>query len=217
MTGPQYGPPPGHGPVPGYGPAPGYGPPAGYAPPGYGPPGYGPPGYGYPPAPPVPGPVARPAAATTGVGLFALAAVLGVVGAVLVLANRDAYVQQALQEIGFTDPELSGGFGGAFVDTVSTATTTFSAVLGLLSATVCGTVSAFAWQGRGWARIVLWVLAGLGVLGVLGAVQAPLAVIAVVGVVQVTALVGGAVLLALGPVGHWYGVVARRRTAGLPG
>jgi Trk-type K+ transport system membrane component len=159
--------------------------------------------------------MARPATAAAGVLAYVLATVSGLVGAVVVLANRDAYVEQALRDLGLggTDPEP--GFADAFVGGVSTAATTATAVLGLVAVALYGTMTAFAWQGHTWARIVLWVLSGLGLFGLVGAIGAPLVVITVLGVLQVALLVAGAVLLALPASGDWYRVCGQRRAAGL--
>jgi hypothetical protein len=160
--------------------------------------------------------MARPAVATAGVLAFAVSALVGLVSAVVVLTNRDAYVEQALREVGLSSSDIESGFGSAFIGSVSTAATTAAAVTTLLGVALYATMSAFAWQGHNWARIVLWVLGGLGLFGLIGALQAPLAVITVLGVLQVLLLGAGAVLLALGPATTWYRVRGLRRAADLP-
>ncbi len=156
----------------------------------------------------------RPTTATAGVLAFVVAAASGLASAVVVLTNRDAYLEQALRDLGLSGTGLDDGFTDAFVGGVSTAATTATAVFSLLGVALYATMAAFAWQGHGWARIVLWVLAGLGLFGLVGAVQAPLAVITVLGVLQVLLLVGGAVLLALPATNDWYRVSGLRRAAG---
>jgi hypothetical protein len=158
--------------------------------------------------------MARPTTATVGVLAFVLAAVAALVGAVVVLTNRDAYVEQALRDLGFSGTELDSGFADAFVGGVSTATTNLTVVFGLVTVALYATMAAFAWQGQNWARIVLWVLAGVGLFGLIGAIGAPLVVITLLGVLQVAALITGATLLALPATGDWYRVTGERRAAG---
>ena len=66
----------------------------------------------------------------------------------------------------------------------------------------------FAWQGRNWARIVLWVLGGLSVLGAgstgSAADTGQCGFLTSLSVFQLLLLVAGLVLLALKPSNEWY-------------
>jgi hypothetical protein len=65
----------------------------------------------------------------------------------------------------------------------------------------------FAWRGYNWARIVLWVIGGLGVAsGIAGVLtqSSPLPFLNVLSVFQVLALAAGVVLLALKPSNEWF-------------
>jgi hypothetical protein len=65
----------------------------------------------------------------------------------------------------------------------------------------------FAWTGRNWARIVLWVFAGLGLAfglpGLLGQTS-PLPALTALSVFQLLALAVGSVLLATKASSDWY-------------
>jgi hypothetical protein len=64
-----------------------------------------------------------------------------------------------------------------------------------------------AWQGRNWARIVLWVLGGLSVLGGLYGLTADTGqtgFLTSLSVFQLLLLIAGLVLLALAPSNEWY-------------
>jgi hypothetical protein len=67
-----------------------------------------------------------------------------------------------------------------------------------------------AWQGRNWARIVLWVLGGLSLAS---AFSAPGAGTGVPGLLQLPLLVVGIVALALKPSNRWYVAERDRRRA----
>ena len=74
----------------------------------------------------------------------------------------------------------------------------------------------FAWTGRNWARITIWVLAGLSLLfGVVGlAVGGDSGVPAggVLSVLQLLLQAAGVVLLALRPSSAWYRAEGQRRS-----
>ena len=65
----------------------------------------------------------------------------------------------------------------------------------------------FAWKGRNWARIVLWVLGGLSVLfSLLGA-----GALGFLGILGLLLTIAGIVLLALKPSSDWYRAETQRR------
>jgi hypothetical protein len=82
----------------------------------------------------------------------------------------------------------------------------FGIVLGFFFIAVYGLFVWFAWRGRNWARIVLWVLAGLGIVsGLAGlAVGSPLPFLSALGGFQMLLLIAAVVLLALKPSTEWY-------------
>ena len=64
----------------------------------------------------------------------------------------------------------------------------------------------FAWQGRNWARIVLWVLGGLAVLSGLIGLAGPgtTGLLTTLSLVQTLLIAVGIVALALKPSNEWY-------------
>jgi hypothetical protein len=81
-------------------------------------------------------------------------------------------------------------------------------VIGLVMAALQIMFIWFAWNGRNWARIVLWVLGGLGVLSGLFAVAAPQAgqpgFLVGLSLFSFLLTLAGIVLLALKPSNEWY-------------
>jgi hypothetical protein len=213
MTSGQSGPPAGWGPEQG-GPPAGWGPEQGSPPP-YGAPGqpYGPPpGQQWPayPAPPSlpqpayggPVPTERPLAVRAGLGGFVGAIVLGVVSALVTFLNWNVLISDALSRL-------------AAQDRMDPATVKASADLGLkvgvvaaiLSVALYGLFVWFAWRGRNWARIVLWVLGGLGVLGGLVSLAGPASPVPFLtglDLFRVLLELVGIVALALKPANEWF-------------
>jgi hypothetical protein len=222
---PQQGGQPPYGQQPGYGQQP-YGqhqPPYGQQQPPYGQqPGYGQeqPGYGQQPAPygqqgysaypAAPGfgqqpggpstPTPRPSTVTYGVGAFLLYSLLGLLSSIITFASLDTYINDAAAQAGVTAESVR-------------SVVIVTAVIGLLFLAAYLVVLWFAWQGRNWARIVLWVLGGLSLLfGLLG-MGSSTGVLALLGVLQLLLLVAGIVLLALKPSSEWYRGEGQRRLA----
>jgi hypothetical protein len=191
-------------------------PPWGYpsAPPGYGPPppGYGPPPPGYPVGPPgyrqpPPEPKERPLLVRAGLGAFVVSIVLGVAGSVFSLANWDEYIARSVaQQPQFQDPEFqrSGIDPASFVEGLSTLFFVGSLVFAALYALFVW----FAWRGHNWARIVLFVLGGLGIAGGLinlaGIGSSPFPFLTALSLFSFVAVLTGVVLLARKPSSEWY-------------
>jgi hypothetical protein len=123
------------------------------APPPPGPYGYGPapsgPGWEPPPAP------ERPTTVKVGVGAFLATLILGVISSLVQFSDIDGLVARTVAIS--NDPALTAD--------VVRAGLVLGAVIGLLLVGLEALFIWFAWQGRNWARVVLWVIAGLGVLG----------------------------------------------------
>ena len=82
----------------------------------------------------------------------------------------------------------------------------------------------FAWRGRNWARIVLWVLAGLGIVfGIIGAGVSSsfgvetLPALTFLTWVEIVCDAVAIVLLALAPSNEWYRYRGWLRATGQPG
>ncbi|MCW2582401.1 MAG: hypothetical protein JWQ53_1191 [Klenkia sp.] len=179
---------------------------------GYGQPGFGQPGFGGPVPPPMP----RPSTVTYGIYAFAAAAAIGLITSVVTFLNLDAYVDQAVSDLGYSRADYEATFGSSLTDSISTTGVTLGAVFALIGVALYATMAWFAWKGQNWARIVLWVFGGLGLLGIFSVFGAPLLVITLLGVLQFLLLAAAVALLALKPSNDWYRVQGQRRRAGLP-
>jgi hypothetical protein len=171
--------------------------------PGYGPEPSAPTGYGAPTA------MERPTTVRAGIGAFIANLVLGVIGAALTFGDMDAVIAQAVAASG--DPQLTEDAVRSIV--------VLSAVFALLIYALIAMFIAFAWKGRNWARIVLWVLGGLSVLVWLsGTASAGSAgqtgFMTALAFCQLVLVVAGIVLLALKPSNDWYRFRAWQRANG---
>jgi hypothetical protein len=164
--------------------------------PGYAPAPSAPTGYGAPAA------LDRPVTVRAGLGAFIATLVLGVVSAIVTFAQFDDLVQAALAAQG-SDAEL-----GAIGEDVVRTTLIAAAVFGLLLTALELMFIWFAWNGRNWARIVLWVLGGLGVAGGLVGFVSPQpgqpGYLVGLSVFTFLLTIAGIVLLALKPSNEWY-------------
>jgi hypothetical protein len=164
--------------------------------PGYAPAPSAPTGYGAPPA------LERPFAVRAGLGAFIATLVLGLVGAVVIFSQFDDLLQAALVAEG-VDAEL-GSLGEDVARTALIAGVVFTVLLLALQAMFIW----FAWNGRNWARIVLWVLGGLGVAsGLVGLVQPQPGYpgyLVGLNVFSFLLTIAGIVLLAMKPSNEWF-------------
>lgn len=164
------------------------------------------PGYAPAPAAPAgfgaPAPLERPVTVRAGLGAFIATLVLGLVSAVVTFAQFDELVQAALVAQG-SDADL-----GVLGEDVLRSTLIAAAVFGLLLTALQIMFIWFAWSGRNWARIVLWVLGGLGVAGGLLGLVSPQpgqpGYLVGLSVFSLLLTIAGIVLLALKPSNEWY-------------
>ncbi|MEU2350367.1 hypothetical protein [Modestobacter sp. NPDC049651] len=166
--------------------------PPGWTPPGWTPPGWTPPGWG-PPAPEPAGP--RPRVVAAAVALWAGALVCSLASTLWTLTHLDDELARVRGQVRGADP--ASGVDG-FVHAVTVAGVF---ALGWLAAQAVLLVC--AWQGRNWARVVLWVLGGLAVFGAAGFVGAPPGRAALLAV-QLALTLTAVVLLALPRANGWY-------------
>jgi hypothetical protein len=136
-------------------------PPAWNPPPG--PPQYGQPYPGYAPAPSAPtgqgAPPAmdRPDTVRAGIGAFIAALLVSLISSAVTVADFDAFVARAKAA---ADTAETPGLTDEAIRLVLIA----GLVVGLLFVALEIMFIAFAWKGRHWARVVLWVLGGLNVV-----------------------------------------------------
>jgi hypothetical protein len=165
------------------------------------------PGYGPAPAAPAgfgaPRPLERPVTVRAGLGAFIATLVLGLVSTIVVFAQFDSLVEAALAAEGASADDLGIDAG----DLARTALIAF-AVIGLVFAGLEGMFIWFAWNGRNWARIVLWVLGGFGVVSGLVGLVSPQpgypGYLIGLSLFSFLLTVAGIVLLAMKPSNEWY-------------
>jgi hypothetical protein len=194
-----------------YGPPPGWNapppPPPQY--PGYAPAPSAPSGYGPPPG--MPQAMERPLTVRAGLGAFIGSMALGAVAQVVTLLNWRRILDWAFANAGLdsgTDIETArrGAEIGAQI----------GIVIGFVFIAVYGLFVWFAWRGRNWARVVLWVLAGLGIVSGLSGllVGSPLPFLSALGGFQMLLLIAAVVLLALTPSNEWFRFRGWQRATG---
>jgi hypothetical protein len=212
--------PPAHGP---YGQPP-QAPPYGQDPQGQNPYGQNPYGqnpYAYPSAPTgsgwgpdAPRPMERPVTVRAGVGAFLAALVLSAIGMVATVANWDQALDWALaqEDLTLDDPSLDGMPVAEFAELALQMSIAFSVLVIVLESLFIW----FAWKGRNWARIVLWVLGGLALLSVPFSATAsgPLPFVTALTWFQIGLTFAGVVLLALKPSNDWYRFRKWQRSTG---
>ena len=155
-------------------------------------------GSGAMPPPPDAGPASQGTAPSTvinAVRLMYLSAVLGILGMVAALATMDS-LRDSIRD---SQPKLSP----SEVDTAVTVGIAFAIAVGIVFTILWLVLANFVRKGRNWARIVTWVLCGLGVLSVFGLFgQPPLSLI--VGAIGVIVDIAIIVLLAMKPSSEYF-------------
>ena len=169
-------------------------PPPGPQYPGYAPAPSAPPGYG------APQPVERPVTVRAGLGAFLGSMVLSVVAQVVTLLNYQTILDWTLARTGLQQTDLETTREAAQLGAK------LGIAVGFVFVIVYGLFVWFAWRGRNWARIVLWVFAGLGIVSGLAnlSVGSPLPFLTAVGGFEALLLLAAVVLLALKPSNEWY-------------
>jgi hypothetical protein len=165
--------------------------------------------------------VERPLTVRAGIGAFVGSIVLSLAGYVISLFNLDAIADLAADQAGL------GELSREEAEMVAAMGDTFGAVglvLGLVSTGVFALFVWFAWRGHNWARILLWVLAGLGIVfGIIGAGvgsslgAATLPILTFLSWVEMLFDAVAIVLLALKPSHEWYRYRGWLRATGQPG
>jgi hypothetical protein len=150
----------------------------------------------------------RPATVRAGIGAFVANLVLGLIANIVVFADIDSLIAQA-RAAAPANQQVS--------EEVIRTGLVVGAVIGLVVVALNILFLWFAWQGRNWARIVLWVLGGLGVAGglvTLAGGTSQSGFLTSLSVFQLLLTIAGIVLLALKPSNEWYRFRSWQRTTG---
>jgi hypothetical protein len=157
----------------------------------------------------------RPTTVRAGLGAFIAVLILGLVSSIVTFADFDNIVNAALAQQGTSTADL-GVDQHSFVRMVLIV----GVVVGLVMAALQVMFIWFAWNGRNWARIVLWVLGGLGVVSGIVAVASPQpgqpGFLVGLSLFSFLLTVAGIVLLALKPSNEWYRSRGWLRATGQP-
>jgi hypothetical protein len=151
---------------------------------------------------PAPRPVERPVTVRAGIGAFMASLILGVIGVIIRFTDIDTLVDQALaQTVQAGQEQLSRDVARSLVIIVAVISLVF---IGLEAMFIW-----FAWNGRNWARIVLWVIGGFGVLSLLfvlggSAATSSTGFLDALSIIQSLLVLAGVILLALAPSNEWY-------------
>jgi hypothetical protein len=140
----------------------------------------------------------RPTTVRAGIGALVASLVLGVIASIVSFTDVDTLVADTLRTS--DDPALT--------EEVIRSGIVIGAVIALLIVGLQVLFLWFAWKGRNWARIVLWVLGGLSVLfglvGVAAGGAQTTGFLTSLGWFQLLLTGAGLVLLALKPSNDWY-------------
>ncbi len=177
-------------------------PPYGQQYPGYGPAPSAPTGYG------APTPMERPTTVRAGIGALVASLVLGLISSIATFSDIDTLIDRTLQQN--TDP--------AITEEVIRSGLVIGVVIGLIIVGLQVLFLWFAWKGRNWARIVIWVLGGIsvlfGFLGLAAGTGESTGFLTSLGWFQLLLTAAGIVLLALKPSNDWYRFRGWQRATG---
>lgn len=112
------------------------------------------------------------------VGIMLVRAGLGVIGIIVVLATKDSLKKAILKKNPTADT--------ARLNTLLNTAITVGVVIGIIFIVLYVLLALQVRKGKNWARIVTWVLAGLGVLSALGSLAQPEPALS-----RVVSLIGG--------------------------
>jgi hypothetical protein len=164
--------------------------------------------------------VERPLTVRAGLGAFIASIVLSIVGSVVTFLNWDQFVSYLVAETQRAQPDT----GSVPFDPEQFAALILRVgiVVSIVSVALYLLFIWFAWKGYNWARIVLWVLGGLGVVfGLIGMASgnsaAPFPFVTALGWFQWLFVAVGIALLALAPSSEWYRYRKWLRLTGQPG
>jgi hypothetical protein len=164
---------------------------------------------------PPPKAMERPVTVRAGLGAYLGALVLGVIASIVTLVNFDEVMAWTADQAGspFADPELEGMDPERFAELILQ----IGVIGGIVMTAVELVFVWFAWRGHHWARVVLWVFAGISLMSTmlsLGADAGPLPFVTTVGLFQTMLTLAAVVLLAQKQSHDWYRYRKWQRTTG---
>jgi hypothetical protein len=140
----------------------------------------------------------RPTTVRAGIGALVASLLLGLISSIVSFSDLDALIDQTLEST--SDP--------AVTEDVIRSGIVVGAVVGLLIVGLQVLFLWFAWKGRNWARIVLWVLGGIsvlfGLIGLAAGSTESTGFLTSLGWFQLLLTAAGLVLLARQPSNDWY-------------
>ena len=170
--------------------------------PGYGPAPSAPPGQGAPPA------MERPSTVRFGIGAFVASLIIGAISSIIAFADTDRIIAETLATT--DDPAVTE-------DVIRTGIV-IGAVIAMIIYGLFILFLWFAWQGRNWARVVLWVLGGIsvafGLVGLAAPANGQSGFQTSLGWFSFLLTLAGIVLLALKPSNEWYRYRGWQRASG---
>src|SRR3954467_7714359 len=142
-----------------------------------------------------PRPVERPVTVRAGIGAFMANLILGIIAAIVTFSDLHGLINRAMAEA-----QVQGS--AALTEDAARAVILVSAVISLIFVGLEAMFLWFAWNGRNWARIVLWVIGGFGIISGLFAVlggSSTSGFLDTLSVIQFLLVLAGVILLALAP------------------
>lgn len=140
-----------------------------------------------PPPPPLDAPVERgeaPAPVVNAVRLMFVRAAFGVISVIVLLATKDTLKSEILKKNLTADPQR--------LDSLLNTVIVVGIVFGLIFVVLYIALALQVGKGKNWARVVSWVLAGLGILSALLSLAQPQA-----GLTRVSSLISGVIDIAI--------------------
>jgi hypothetical protein len=142
-------------------------------------------------------PRSAPSTVQNAVRLMFLLAALGLIGIIVVFAEKDA-LRTAIRD-------ANSGYDTTQIDNALNTAIAVGAVIGVILIVLYVLLALQVRKGKNWARIVTWVLAGLGVLGAFSNLAQPQAAITkVIAGIELVLYIVLIVLLAMKPSNEYF-------------
>ncbi len=147
----------------------------------------------------------RPATVTNGIYAFIAATVVGLISSIITFASFDTILDNAYRDAGIDPNSVDASVSG-----IGTGAATAGAIFGLVFFAAYCAVIWFAYRGKNWARIVLFVLGGLSLLSVFNIAGTGVALITITTILQLLLIAVGIFFLAQKASSQWYAAMKGR-------